>query len=43
MITHHRLTMAKMDRLYGVTMGESGVSQLVSMDLQVVGNLEAAE
>ena len=42
-ITHHRLTMAKMDRLYGVTMGESGVSQLVSVDLQVVGNLEAAE
>ena len=42
-ITHHRLTMAKMDRLYGVTMGESGVSQLVSVDLQVVGNLQAAE
>ena len=42
-ITHHRLTMAKMDRLYGVTMGESGVSQLESVDLQVVGNLEAAE
>ena len=42
-ITHHRLTMAKMDRLYGVTMGESGVSQLVSVDLQVVGSLEAAE
>ncbi|MEE2694371.1 MAG: chromosome segregation protein SMC [Pseudomonadota bacterium] len=42
-ITHHRLTMAKMDRLYGVTMGESGVSQLVSVDLQVAGNLEAAE
>ena len=42
-ITDHRLTMAKMDRLYGVTMRESGVSQLVSVDLQVVGNLEAAE
>lgn len=33
-ITHHRLTMARMDRLYGVTMGEKGVSQLVSVDLQ---------
>ncbi len=33
-ITHHRLTMARMDRLFGVTMGERGVSQLVSVDLQ---------
>lgn len=33
-ITHHRLTMARMDRLYGVTMAEQGVSQLVSVDLQ---------
>ena len=33
-VTHHRLTMAKMDRLFGVTMGERGVSQLVSVDLQ---------
>lgn len=33
-ITHHRLTMARMDRLYGVTMSEEGVSQLVSVDLQ---------
>ena len=33
-ITHHRLTMARMDRLYGVTMPEKGVSQLVSVDLQ---------
>ncbi len=32
-ITHHRMTMARMDRLYGVTMGEPGVSQLVSVDL----------
>ncbi len=32
-ITHHRLTMARMDRLYGVTMGEPGISQLVSVDL----------
>ncbi len=33
-ITHHRLSMARMDRLYGVTMYEKGVSQLVSVDLQ---------
>lgn len=33
-ITHHRMTMARMDRLYGVTMQERGVSQLVSVDLQ---------
>jgi chromosome segregation protein len=32
-ITHHRLTMARMDRLYGVTMAERGVSKLVSVDL----------
>jgi chromosome segregation protein len=33
-ITHHRITMARMDRLFGVTMAEHGVSQLVSVDLQ---------
>ncbi len=32
-ITHQRLTMSRMDRLYGVTMAEKGVSQLVSVDL----------
>jgi len=32
-VTHHRMTMARMDRLYGVTMGERGVSQIVSVDL----------
>jgi chromosome segregation protein len=32
-ITHHRLTMARMDRLFGVTMAERGVSSLVSVDL----------
>ncbi len=32
-ITHHPMTMARMDRLFGVTMGERGVSQLVSVDL----------
>ncbi len=36
-ITHHAITMARMDRLFGVTMGEMGVSQLVSVDL---GNAE---
>jgi chromosome segregation protein len=33
-ITHHAITMARMDRLFGVTMAEQGVSQLVSVDLQ---------
>ena len=33
-ITHHAVTMARMDRLYGVTMAELGVSQLVSVDLK---------
>jgi chromosome segregation protein len=44
-ITHHRLTMARMDRLFGVTMAERGVSQLVSVDLsqQELDFLEAAE
>ncbi len=43
-ITHHRLTMARMDRLYGVTMSERGISQLVSVDMnQQLDFLEAAE
>jgi chromosome segregation protein len=33
-VTHHRMTMARMHRLYGVTMAERGVSQLVSVDLE---------
>jgi len=33
-ITHHAVTMARMDRLFGVTMIEQGVSQLVSVDLK---------
>ena len=33
-ITHHRLTMAKMDRLFGVTMEQKGISKLVSVDLE---------
>ncbi len=32
-VTHHRMTMSRVDRLFGVTMGERGVSQLVSVDL----------
>lgn len=40
-VTHHRITMARMDRLFGVTMPERGVSQLVSVDLQGVGHLRA--
>ena len=38
-ITHHRMTMARVDRLFGVTMGERGVSQLVSVDLGAAGGL----
>ena len=38
-VTHHRLTMARMDRLYGVTMSERGVSQLVSVDLRAAERL----
>ncbi|MGH6952807.1 MAG: chromosome partitioning protein ParA, partial [Alphaproteobacteria bacterium] len=34
LVTHHPMTMARMDRLFGVTMPEPGVSQLVSVDLQ---------
>ena len=33
-ITHHRMTMARVDRLFGVTMPEQGISQLVSVDLE---------
>ena len=33
-VTHHRMTMARMDRLFGVTMEQRGVSKLVSVDLQ---------
>jgi chromosome segregation protein len=38
-VTHHRLTMARMDRLYGVTMPEQGISQLVSVDLKTAEEL----
>ena len=40
-ITHHAVTMARMDRLYGVTMQEQGVSQLVSVDLKKAEKLVA--
>jgi chromosome segregation protein len=41
LITHHRITMAHMDRLFGVTMPERGVSQLVSVDLARAAELRA--
>ncbi len=40
-ITHHALTMSKMHRLYGITMPEKGVSQLVAVDLQKAEELVA--
>jgi chromosome segregation protein len=40
-ITHNPITMARMDRLYGVTMAERGISQLVSVDLQAAEKLVA--
>ena len=38
-ITHHAITMSRMDRLFGVTMVERGVSQLVSVDLHKAAEL----
>ena len=40
-ITHHALTMSKMNRLYGVTMPEKGISKLVAVDLQRAEELVA--
>jgi chromosome segregation protein len=40
-ITHHALTMSRMNRLYGVTMAERGVSQLVAVDLEKAEELVA--
>jgi chromosome segregation protein len=40
-VTHHPLTMARMDRLYGVTMAERGVSRLVSVELARAVELRA--
>ncbi|RTL72687.1 MAG: chromosome segregation protein SMC [Hyphomicrobiales bacterium] len=41
-ITHHPMTMTRMNRLFGVTMGEKGVSQLVSVDLETAQKFTAA-
>ena len=40
-VTHHALTMSKMNRLYGVTMAEKGISQLVAVDLQKAESMVA--
>ncbi len=42
-VTHNAVTMSRMHRLYGVTMAEPGVSQLVSVDLRAAERLLAAE
>ena len=39
-VTHHRMTMAQMDRLYGVTMAERGISKLVSVNLQTAETIK---
>lgn len=41
-ITHNPITMARMNRLFGVTMAEQGVSQLVSVDLQAAERMREA-
>jgi chromosome segregation protein len=41
-ITHNPITMARMNRLFGVTMAEQGISQLVSVDLQTAERLREA-
>jgi chromosome segregation protein len=41
-VTHHRMTMARVDRLFGVTMAERGVSQLVSVDLNQAERMREA-
>lgn len=43
LVTHNEVTMARMHRLFGVTMAERGVSQLVSVDLERAEELVAAE
>ena len=42
-VTHHPLTMARMDRLYGVTMQERGVSRLLSVDLRTAEGMVEPE
>ena len=44
-VTHHRMTMARMDRLFGITMEQRGISKLVSVDLQAaekIGDIAVA-
>ncbi len=41
-ITHHPMTMSRMNRLFGVAMQEKGVSQLVSVDLQATERFREA-
>jgi chromosome segregation protein len=41
-ITHNPITMARMNRLYGVTMAERGISQLVSVDLETAAKIREA-
>ena len=41
-ITHHPMTMSRMNRLFGVTMAEKGVSQLVSVDLETAQKFTVA-
>jgi len=41
-ITHHPMTMARMSRLFGVTMAEKGISQLVSVDLETAQRFREA-
>jgi chromosome segregation protein len=41
-VTHNPITMARMDRLYGVTMAERGVSQVVSVDLEAAERFREA-
>ncbi len=41
-VTHHQLTMARMDRLYGVTMQERGVSRVLSVDLRAAVSMVEA-
>ena len=41
-ITHNPITMARMNRLFGVTMAEQGISQLVSVDLETAKQYQAA-
>ena len=42
LITHNPITMARMERLFGVTMAERGVSQMVSVDLATAERIREA-